>query len=135
MLPEFRFHHIGIVVKDIDNTANIYVQAGYVKSETVFDPLQQVYICFLKKEGMPMLELLLPNNDSSPVWNSLQKNGVSPCHFCYEVDDMEEAIGKLRKMKYVSISKPSNAAAIDGRHVCFLFNKQVGLIELVESKK
>jgi len=135
MLPEFRFHHIGVVVRDIDDTADVYIQAGDAKSETVFDAMQQVYVCFLKKEGMPMMELLLPNNDKSPVWNTLKKNGVIPCHFCYEVDDMEDAIGKLRKMKYVLTSRPVPAAAIDGRQVCFLYNKSVGLIELVEAGK
>ena len=132
MLPDFRYHHIGIAVNDIDVTAAVYTAAGYIMTETVFDPLQNVHICFLKKKGMPMLELLAPEDETSPVFKILQKNGVTPYHFCYEVDDLDGAIKRLRKMRYVVVSKPLPAVAIDGRRVCFLFNRVVGLIEIVE---
>lgn len=55
MLPDFKFHHIGIAVFDIDDTAQYYIDAGYQKTETVIDTIQNVKICFLTKEGMPML--------------------------------------------------------------------------------
>jgi methylmalonyl-CoA/ethylmalonyl-CoA epimerase len=132
MLPDFRFHHIGIAVNNIDETAEIYLAAGYNKTDTVYDPLQHVHICFLNKDGMPTLELLAPEDDTSPVSKILTKNGVTPYHCCYEVDDIEDAMERLRKMRYIIVSKPLPAVAIDGRRVCFLFNKVVGLIEIVE---
>ena len=135
MLADFRFHHIGIAVKSIDETAAMYVSAGYEKSETVYDPVQNVHICFLSKESMPLTELLAPNDEASPVYQTLQKNGVTPYHCCYEVDDLEETVDKLRKIRYVATSKPVPAIALGGRRVCFLYHKKVGLIELVESKK
>lgn len=49
------------------------------------------------------------------------------------VDDIEQAVKDLRKMKYVVVSKPVEAVAIHGCKVSFLFNKNVGLIELVEA--
>ena len=55
MLPDFKFHHIGIAVFDIDDTAQYYIDAGYQKTETVIDAIQNVKICFLTKEGMPLL--------------------------------------------------------------------------------
>ena len=132
MLPDFRFHHIGIAVNNIDETAEIYLAAGYNKTDTVYDPLQHVHICFLNKDGMPTLELLAPEDDTSPVSKILHKNGVTPYHCCYEVDDIDDAIKRLRKIRYIIVSKPLPAVAIDGRRVCFLFNKVVGLIEIVE---
>ena len=39
----------------------------------------------------------------------------------------------LKKIKFVPLIKAVEACAIGGRRVCFLFNKKVGLIELVES--
>ena len=134
MLQYFRFHHIGVAVFDIDSTAEMYAGAGYEKTETVYDPAQNVSICFLKKEGMPMIELLEPRDQSSPVNGTLEKNGVTPYHFCYEVDDIEKAVADLRPLKYIAVSKPEPACAIDGRRVCFLFNKKVGLIELLEAR-
>lgn len=133
MLPYFRFHHAGIAVFNIDATAKYYLDAGYTKTETVYDPYQNVFICFLNKEGMPMVELLAPKDETSPVTKTLNKSGVTPYHFCYEVDDINQAIADLRKLKFVPLIKPVEACAINDKKVCFLFNKQVGLIELVEA--
>lgn len=134
MLPYFEFHHIGIAVFDIEETAKIYVAAGFEKSQTIYDPIQNVFICFLNKKGMPQLELLAPKDSTSPVSKTLEKNGVTPYHNCYEVPNIENAVADLRKMRFVAVSKPEPACAIDNRRVCFLFNKNVGLIELVEKR-
>lgn len=133
MLESMKFHHIGVAVFDIDITAKYYLDAGYTKTETVYDPHQNVNICFLTKEGMPMIELLAPKEETSPVTKTLDKSGVTPYHFCYEVDDINQAIADLRRLKFVPLIKPVEACAINDKKVCFLFNKQVGLIELVEA--
>jgi len=133
MLDSFKFHHIGVAVKDIDATAPIYEQCGYKRSTSIFDPIQNVNICWLTKEGMPTVELLAPVDETSPVNKTLEKNGVTPYHTCYVVENIEEAVAQLRKQKYVMVSKPAEAVAFCGSRVCFLFNKNVGLIELVEA--
>ena len=128
-----KFHHIGVAVKDIEKTAAVYVSGGYKQSVTTFDPIQNVNICWLTKEGMPTVELLAPVDDSSPVCKILEKNGVTPYHTCYTVDNIETAMDALRKMKYVVVSKPEVAPAISNCMVAFLFNRNVGLIELVKA--
>lgn len=45
-----RFHHIGIACYDIKESSQFYVSQGYTKSKTVYDPVQNVDITFLKKE-------------------------------------------------------------------------------------
>ena len=133
MLADFQFHHIGIAVKSIDKTALLYEQGGYSRSITTFDPIQNVNICWLTKEGMPMVELLEPVDETSPVCKILDKNGVMPYHTCYIVVDIDNAIAELRTQRYIQVSKPAKAVAISGSRVCFMFNKNVGLIELVET--
>lgn len=133
MLDSMKFHHIGVAVRDINATAALYVAGGYKQSETIFDPNQNVNICWLTKEGMPVVELLEPVDENSPVNGILEKNGVAPYHTCYMVDDIEQAVRDLRKMRYIVVSKPEKAVAIHGCKVSFLFNKSVGLIELVEA--
>lgn len=133
MLDSFRFHHIGVAVKDIDATAAIYEGAGYRMSDIVFDPIQNVNICWLTKDGMPIVELLAPVDETSPVCKTLEKNGVIPYHCCYVVEDMENAVKELRKERYVLTNKPAEAVAFCGSRVCFLYHKNVGLIELVEA--
>lgn len=133
MLDTFKFHHIGVAVKDITATAAVYVGGGYKQSKTIYDPVQNVNICWLTKDGMPTVELLAPQDEHSPVNKTLEKNGVTPYHTCYIVDNIEQAVKDLRKLKYVVVSKPEEAIAIHNCKVCFLFNKHVGLIELVEA--
>lgn len=133
MLPEFRFHHIGVAVNSIEATASVYEQGGYKRSSSIFDPIQNVNICWLTQDGMPTIELLAPVDEKSPVNKTLDKVGVTPYHCCYMVENLEEATAKLRKQKYIIVSKPAIAVAFCGSRVCFLFNKNVGLIELVES--
>lgn len=133
MLDSMKFHHIGVAVKDIEKTAALYVQGGFKQSAITFDPVQQVNICWLIKDGMPTVELLAPIDDSSPVCKTLEKNGVAPYHMCYTVDDIEKAVTELRQLNYVVVVKPVEAPAITNCKVCFLFNKNVGLIELVEA--
>ena len=127
-----KFHHIGIAVKEIEKTAAVYVQGGYNKSTITFDPIQNVNICWLVKDGMPTFELLAPVDEKSPVNKTLEKNGVTPYHSCYIVDDIESAVKELRKQKYIIVSKPEPAVAINNCKVAFLYNKNIGLIELVE---
>lgn len=135
MLPYLRFHHIGIATFDIETTGSEYQHAGYAKSPTVSDPVQDVKICFLEKPGMPRLELLEPADGNSPVTKILRGNGVTPYHMCYEADDLGQAVSDLKKRRFLVVAKPVEAVAMGGRRVCFLYHKTVGLVELVESEK
>jgi len=126
------FHHIGIACRDIEATKPFYIAQGYVASETVFDPVQSVNICFLDKAGMPRIELLSPIGEDSPVVRTLETSGVAPYHICYEADDITVAISRLKSQHFVLLKKPVPACAIGGKAVCFLYSKNVGLVELVE---
>ena len=132
MLSNWKFDHIGVAVPEIDGTAAVYKAAGYTHTEPVYDPIQNVHICFLSKEGMPKVELLAPHDNSSPVQQTLDKMGVTPYHTCYEEENIEAAIAELRQMRYIVVRKPASAVAFGGRRVSFLYNKQTGLIEIVE---
>ncbi len=133
MLTEFLFHHIGVATNDVDASAYMYEQGGYHRSASIFDPVQNVKICWLTREGYPIVELLAPVDETSPVCKTLEKNGVIPYHTCYVVPNIDEAAQQLRKQRYVMVSKPAEAVAFGGSRVAFFFNKAVGLIELVEA--
>lgn len=119
-------------MNNIDATAAIYEDGGYRMSDIIFDPIQNVNICWLTREGFPTVELLSPVDETSPVCKTLEKNGVTPYHTCYIVENIDEAAKKLRKDRYVMVSKPAEAVAFKGSRVAFFFNKNIGLIELVE---
>lgn len=127
------FHHIGIACRDIEKTKAFYLQQGYTATPIVEDPLQHVRISFLDKDGGPRLELLEPIGDQSPVARTLATSGVTPYHICYEVRDLEEAIATLRSQRFLLVNGPVPACALDNRRIAFLFQKNTGLIELLES--
>lgn len=132
METDFKFHHFGVACRDIERTAAEYGRLGYEKGETVTDPLQNVRICFLRHASMPVVELLSPVDGNSPVVQILEKNGTTPYHTCYEVADLDSSIRLLKRQRYVVVSRPKEACAIDGRRVAFLYNADMGLMELLE---
>jgi len=126
------FHHIGIATADIEFSKQAYSQLGYVGEEIIYDPIQKVVLCFLNKPNAPIIELVSPTEESSPVKSILKKNGTIPYHTCFEVMDLEENINKLKKSKFILIVKPVPAIAFSNRRICFLYNRDTGLIELLE---
>jgi len=132
MLNSFRFHHIGYAVNSIETTAEYYVRAGWFLSDIQIDETQNARIAFLSKTDMPLIELIAPVDENSPIVKTLEKNGVSTYHICYEVDDIDATVAELRKQKYIPLFNPIEAIALDNKKICYLYNKNVGLIEIVE---
>ena len=133
MESQLIFHHIGIACRDIMKSQAFYTAMGYHAADVVEDPLQHVRVCFLDKQGGPRLELLEPLDEQSPVARTLATVGVSPYHICYQVPDIEAAIAGLRKQRFLLVNGPVKACAMEDRLVAFLFQKNTGLIELVEN--
>lgn len=134
MLPNFKFHHIGYVTNNIEETAVLYVSAGYIISEIITDLIQNVKICFLTKEGNPRIELIEPVDEFSSVNKILKKAGVSPYHVCYEVDDIFVAYDALCELGYIPLFRPVEAIALENKLICYFFKKEIGYIELLNSK-
>ena len=126
--------HIGYAVRDIEKTAQLYINGGWTMSEVYEEMVQNTRIAFLYKPGMTTSELVSPREGESPVDNILKNQGVAPYHICYEVSDMGQAIADLKKQKFMVVQTPETAPAIDGCKVAFLYQKDIGMIELVEVK-
>lgn len=136
VLPKgFSFHHVGVAVFSIEESSRFYELMGFTRSvETAYDPCQNVKACFYSKEGFPTIELIEGVDEKSPMNNILSKTGVSPYHFCYGVDNMDEAIIQLKGLRFMPTGRPVPSTGMPGRKVCFLFNRNYGLIELVENR-
>jgi methylmalonyl-CoA/ethylmalonyl-CoA epimerase len=132
MLDCFKFHHIGYVTDSITGTSSIYIQAGYQASSIIEDSIQRVKICFLTKLDCPKIELVEPIDERSSVNKILKRNGVSPYHICYEVDDINVAFNELVEAQgYIPLFRPVEAAAMNDRLICYLYKETIGFIELV----
>ena len=128
-----KVHHIGYAVRDINISAEEFEKLGYKKySEIVEDSVRSVFIQFMEKDGY-LIELIAPLNDKSNVCAILKKTGSSPYHFCYEVQNIDIEIENLLNTGYVLIEKPCEAVAIANKKVAFLYNKDIGILELLEN--
>lgn len=124
------FNHIGVATRAIKMSISIYEKLGFSSGEIVFDPVQNVNICFLKKSGHPDIELIEPVDKKSPVSNILDKIGTTPYHLCYSCDDLDSDISELKKKRFLTVVSPVKAIALDNHRVCFCYHKDFGLIEL-----
>ncbi len=132
MLINCQFHHIGYAVKDIDRTAKYYTATGWQLGEVYTDTIQNTYIAFLTREGFPMIELVAPIDETSPICNTLKKVGNATYHVCYSVPDLNTAVVELRSQRFMPLFKPVEAVALDNKKICYLMHPDVGLVELVE---
>ncbi len=93
-----RFHHVGVAVESIDDALAYYRDIfGF---EQISDPIEvepeQVRVCFIRAEPGVLIELVEGIGDSSPVRDLLSRFGAGTYHICYQVDDLDHAIGELR---------------------------------------
>ena len=131
---QLRFHHVGIVVKDIERAAAYYAQKfGYeVRSAVIHDPLQTARVQFLGFPGENVyLEFVSPEGPDSFLELALKKGGGLN-HICYSTADIESACQQLRGEGLFLVRAPTQAAAFNRRKIAWLMDKQGSLIELVE---
>ena len=126
------FHHIGIACKDINESLQTYQSLGYKSNNIVRDKIQKVEIYLLTRKNSPMIELVGAEGKESPINNIIKNNGTFPYHTCYEVDNLEEQISSLISLKFALIVEPAKAIAFNNRKIAFLYNKSIGIIELLE---
>ena len=130
-----KFHHIGIATSNINKAVKVYQSMGYDFNNKIYeDNKQDVRIAFLKLKNHPLIVLVAPLSIKSHLNNIIKKISAGSYHTCYEVNDIEQSVKLLRKKNFIIIRKPVEAIAFDNRKVSFLFNKDIGIVELLESK-
>lgn len=132
MLKNCNFHHIGNAVKNIEAAKEVFKNAGYSVSDTVFEETQRAKVAYARKQGFPLIELLEPIDEKSHLNNILNRSGCGPYHICYSVKNIYEAIEILKKEKYMPLSKPVPGHGLDDALTVFLYNTTIGLIQLVQ---
>ena len=97
MQYKLKLHHIGIVVKNIQESLGELTQ--YLDFESTTMPTlvgsQKVNICFLKTNNV-FLELIEPAQENSPI-SDFVKRGGGFHHLCFEVDDIHLELEKMKK--------------------------------------
>lgn len=125
--------HIGIAVKDLDETLNFYEEVlgiECVGTEVVED--QKVKTAFLPV-GDTEIELLESTDENGPIAKFIQKRSQGMQHIAYRVDNIEKALEELKEKGIRLIDeKPRYGAG--GAKIAFLHPKSTFgvLIELCE---
>ena len=106
-LPFAKFHHIGVVVKDIDKAVEYYSSLGFGPFLTprlkIKEGLQRGKSLMTKpvikqaKVGGITLELLQPTQDESLAREFLESKGEGINHIGFSVDDIDTQANKLVK--------------------------------------
>lgn len=136
MADNLLFHHLGIATFNLERAIQVYNDIGYqIISKKIFVPTQKVNVCFMSKANHPLLELIEPTEITSPISNILKKNSPGPYHICYSTGDISKTIIKLCKMRFHLLDSPTKSSAFNNNLICFLYNKDIGLLEIVELKK
>lgn len=125
-----REHHIGIVVKNIEESQRIFEQLGYeAHSETITDEYQHNRILFLEnKETLQKIELIEALDGLSTVKSF--NSGIH--HICYEVDKRENFREMFKEMGIGKIfTRDLTAPALDNRYVVFACLKNGMFVEFI----
>ena len=135
---ELAFAHVGVAVADLEKAAADYrALLGYeLLSGPFADPIQKVRVCFLGRrdgqvERMPVVELVAPLGDDSPVTRLLAKGGGA-YHVAYYVDDVAGWTAAARAKGCVLLGEPAPAVAYSGRRIAWLYLPSRQLVEVIE---
>lgn len=128
-----RIDHIGIAVKNIDEALKLYSEAlGLQLSQTDKEEGQKSIVAFLPA-GESEVELVEPIGEDGPVARFLQKRGEGIHHICFEVDDIQATLAKL-KTQGVQLIDQEPYLGTGGKKIAFIHPKGAHgvLIELYQ---
>ncbi len=128
-----RINHIAIVVDDIDSALVFWRDALGLELSHVEDvPDQQSVVAFLPS-GESEIELVKPTTSGSGVARYLDRRGPGMHHICFEVDDIEQTLARL-KSHGVQLINEEPTLGTGGKRIAFVHPKSTHgvLIELYE---
>lgn len=135
-LGNYRLHHVGIVVRNLEEAMAGYVDQFELQESTLpfADRAQRVRVAFVRVSGDVWLEFIEPVGADSPVTQFLAKTRGGYHHVAFEVADIDAAVRKFEANRAVVVCGP--VIGFEGRRVAFLFPKlQPSLLtELIEPR-
>ena len=128
-----KLHHIGIVVKQIDEARALYEFLGYeARTPILHDPVQTAYVQFLRlAEADHYIELVAPDGPESLLAAAASKK-IPLNHLCYLTADIDETCRTLEAEQWRLVSEPTLSVAFVGRKIAWLVSPTRLIIELVE---
>ena len=136
-MSSLTFDHVGMLVHDIAGARAALEPLGYdAASPRYVDERQGIQIVFVWRSSDPLaprLELVQPVRDDSVVSNLLVKTGATPYHLCFRVAALGPALEELHAQGFAVLGTPAPSPAFGGAEFCFLYQRNLGLVELVDA--
>ena len=128
-----KIDHVAIVVEDIDEALGFWRDALGLELHQVEDvPDQESLVAFLPV-GEGEIELVEPTSQDSGVARYLNKRGPGIHHLCFEVDDIQATLHKL-KSHNVRLIHETALTGTGGKKFAFIHPESTHgvLVELYE---
>lgn len=131
-----KIEHIGIAVNNLEESLSLWTERLNLRARGIEEIQERgVKLAHLEIEEGPSIELVSPSGEGSPLERFLRERGEGIHHFCFEVQDIEEAVQNLREkgIQFVH-DKPQKGA--EGSLIAFIHPQHFNgvLIELKEKK-
>lgn len=132
-----KIDHVGIAVRNLDESLERWARLFNLKACGIEEIRERgVKVAHLKTEGGPAIELVTPCGEESPVEKFLAIRGEGIHHFSFEVQDIEEAMKKLRE-KGIQFIHDQPQKGAEGSRIAFIHPRHLNgvLLELKEKKR
>ena len=92
-----RISHLGYAVRDLRTAARFYRQSFGVEPREPEEVADQGVITLMFSVGESTIELLQPTGPDTPVGRFIERRGEGLHHVAFEVEDIEEALRRLKE--------------------------------------
>lgn len=131
-----RLHHISIIVKDAERAKETFLRLlnGSLIGEHTLDE-EKLKLVWIKFDNV-ILELLQPLSPDSQIYKSLEERGEGLHHVGVEIDNIEQEVGRLKRLGMSFMSEEPISEALD-MLIAFVNPKHLHgvLYELVQQKR
>ncbi len=131
-----KIEHIGIAVKDLEKSNQLFEQLLGVKHYKIEEVLSESVKTSFFEVGPNKIELLEASNPDSAIAKFIEKRGEGIHHIAFDVEDIEAEMERLKEQGFRLLNeKPKRGA--DNKLVCFVHPKSANgvLVELCQSIK
>jgi methylmalonyl-CoA/ethylmalonyl-CoA epimerase len=131
-----KIEHIGIAVKDIENSNKLFSTLFGKDHYKIEDVESEGVKTSFFKCGPNKIELLQATTEDSPIAKFIEKKGEGIHHIAFAVDNIEKEIKRLAKEGFEMIHKSPKKGA-DNKLIAFLHPKSTNgvLVELCQEIK
>lgn len=131
-----KIEHIGIAVKNLDNSNALFAKLFGEPHYKIEDVLTEGVKTSFFQVGPNKIELLEATNPDSPIAKFIEKKGEGIHHIAFDVEDIVAEIARLKAEGFTVLNETPKKGA-DNKIVCFLHPKSTNgvLVELCQEVK